>query len=115
MCHSRPVDPFSIAPAQIMHDIQANILKSRVEDKDQESIQSSTIPDPGYQWECDKYTRKHHIQKSQEVSPFTAGDLRLQDTDKTIWQRQTKNNKKIDQLNETCVTPSKTVSLGFQD
>ena len=27
--------------------------------KDQESIQSSTIPDPGYQWESDKLTVGH--------------------------------------------------------
>ena len=25
-------------------------------------------------WESDKNTRKHHIQGSQEVSPFPAGD-----------------------------------------
>ena len=25
-------------------------------------------------WESDKYTRKHHIQESQEVGPFLAGD-----------------------------------------
>ena len=28
--------------------------------KDQESIQSSTTPDPGYQWESDKLTVRHH-------------------------------------------------------
>ena len=31
--------------------------------KDQESIQSSTTPDPGYQWESDKLTVRHHKQK----------------------------------------------------
>ena len=25
-------------------------------------------------WESDKNTRKHHIQESQEASPFQAGD-----------------------------------------
>ena len=30
------------------------------EDKDQESIQSSTTPDPGYQWERDNVTISHH-------------------------------------------------------
>ena len=29
-------------------------LLSKNEGKDQESIQSSTTPDPGYQWESDK-------------------------------------------------------------
>ena len=28
--------------------------------KDQESIQSSTTPDPGYQWESDKLIVRHH-------------------------------------------------------
>ena len=28
-----------------------SIRQSKGEDKDQESIQSSTTPDPGYQWE----------------------------------------------------------------
>ena len=30
------------------------ILQSKKEGKDQESIQSSTTPDPGYQWKSDK-------------------------------------------------------------
>ena len=47
------------------------IYGSKKEYKDQESIQSSTTPDP---WESDKKTRKHHIQKGQEVSPFPTGD-----------------------------------------
>ena len=43
--------------------------------KDQESIQSSTTPDPEYQWESDKLTADT-TNESQEVSPFTAGDLK---------------------------------------
>ena len=34
--------------------------KRKKEDKDQESIQSSTTPDPGYQWESDNFTIRHH-------------------------------------------------------
>ena len=34
--------------------------KSKKEGKDQESIQSSTTPDPGYQWENDNVTIRHH-------------------------------------------------------
>ena len=34
--------------------------KSKKGCKDQESIQSSTTPDPGYQWESDKLTVRHH-------------------------------------------------------
>ena len=36
--------------------------------KDQESIQSSTTPDPGYQWESDKPT-EDTTNESQEASP----------------------------------------------
>ena len=34
--------------------------KSDKDGKDQESLQSSTIPDPGYQWENDNVTTRHH-------------------------------------------------------
>ena len=37
--------------------------KSKKEGKDQESIQSSTISDPGYQWKSDNVTIRHHKRK----------------------------------------------------
>ena len=37
--------------------------------KDQESIQSSTTLDPGYQWESDKLTVRHHKQEPRD-QPF---------------------------------------------
>ena len=51
--------------------------ESKKEGKDQESIQSSTTPDQGYQWESDKVTIDI-TNESQEVSPFlhVAGDSR---------------------------------------
>ena len=36
------------------------LIKSKKDGKDQESIQSSTTPDPGYQWESNKLTVRHH-------------------------------------------------------
>ena len=36
------------------------LIQSKKGGKDQESIQSSTTPDPGYQWESNKYTVRHH-------------------------------------------------------
>ena len=36
---------------------------------DQESIQSSTTPDPGYQWESDKLTVRHH-KREPRCQPF---------------------------------------------
>ena len=35
-------------------------LQSKKEGKDQESIQSSTTPDPGYQCKSNNYTIRHH-------------------------------------------------------
>ena len=35
-------------------------VQSKKEGKDQESIQSSATPDPGYQWENNKLTIRHH-------------------------------------------------------
>ena len=40
--------------------------KSKREGKDQESIQSSTTPDPGYQWESE-------TSQARAKSPFQAG------------------------------------------
>ena len=34
--------------------------ESKKEGKDQKSIQSSTTPDLGYQWERDNFTIRHH-------------------------------------------------------
>ena len=48
--------------------------ESREEGKDQESVQSSSIPDLGHhigKWQKHK---KYNTQVSQEVSPFPAGD-----------------------------------------
>ena len=39
---------------------QSTICKSKEEGKDQKSIQSSTTPDPGYQWESDNVTIRDH-------------------------------------------------------
>ena len=65
MWYGRPLKP------QISLRMQSD--QSKKEGKDQESIQSSTTPDPGYQWESDDVTIRHH-NESQGVSPFPAGD-----------------------------------------
>ena len=36
------------------------LIQSKKDGKDQESIQSSNTPDPGYQWESNKITVRHH-------------------------------------------------------
>ena len=43
-----------------MRTLFLGFLISKKEGKDQESIQSSTTPDPGYQWESDIFTIRQH-------------------------------------------------------
>ena len=43
----------------LKHSAQ-NAQESKKEGNDQESIQSSTTPEPGYQWESDNFTIRHH-------------------------------------------------------
>ena len=49
------------------------VYKSKRDCKDQETIQSSTTPDPGYLMGSNKNTI-NITNKSQEISPFLAGD-----------------------------------------
>ena len=43
-------------------------MQSKLGCKDQEMIQSSTTPDPGYQWKSDKFTVRHHKQEPRGQS-----------------------------------------------
>ena len=46
----------------VVYQIKADeaCSNSNIEGKDQESIQSSTTPDAGYQWKSNKLTIRHH-------------------------------------------------------
>ena len=46
-----------------------HLILSKKEGNDQESIQSSKTPDPGYQWESDNFTIRHHKQEPRGL-PF---------------------------------------------
>ena len=48
---------------------QDRLVLSKKEGKDQESIQSSTTPDPIYQWEINKLTIRHH-KREPRGQPF---------------------------------------------
>ena len=48
---------------------EMEIIQSKKKAKDQESIQSSTTPDPGYQWESDNFTIRHH-EREPRGQPF---------------------------------------------
>ena len=71
---------------------QAFIIESKKEGKDLEWIQSSTTHDPGYQWERNKLTIRHH-KESQEVSSFQAGDHKA-----TINRYAQKHNKHMTEI-----------------
>ena len=58
----------------VMHGLPSKTLllqqaESKKGCKDQESIQSSTTPDPGYQWESNKLTVTHH-KREPRGQPF---------------------------------------------
>ena len=46
------------------------VHKSKKEGKDHESIQSSTTPDPVYQWKSNKLTIRHH-KREASGQPFS--------------------------------------------
>ena len=62
-------------------------VKSKKEGKDQGSIQSSTTPDPGYQWESNKLTFRHHTREPRG-QPLSAGDHKA-----SMNRRARKHNK----------------------
>ena len=45
------------------------VQQSKKEGKDHESIQSSTTPDSGYQWESENFTIRHH-KREPRGQPF---------------------------------------------
>ena len=53
----------------ITYPLNGVLKQSKKGCKDQESIQSSTTPDPGYQWESDKLTVRHH-KREPRGQPF---------------------------------------------
>ena len=52
-----------------MFEILLHVHKSKEQDKDQESILPITTPDPGYQWESNKLTIRHH-KREPRGQPF---------------------------------------------
>ena len=60
-CNSAFFSPkYSLPHSSELNNIGDWLIQSKKDDKDQESIQSSTTPDPGYQWESNKLTVRHH-------------------------------------------------------
>ena len=81
------------------------------EDKDQESIQSSTTPDPGYQLESDNVTIRHH-KREPRGKPFQQVTTGHQQTDahESI-TKQDRNNLKDPQKKHRLGTVSKNILL----
>ena len=69
-------------------------------------MQSSTTPDPGYQWESDKLT-EDTTNESQEVSPFPAGDHEAHINRRAQNIANTRQNKNIKDVT-TFAIPSNT-------
>ena len=47
----------------------SNLVQGTKEDREQKLIQSSTPPDPGYNWDSKKLTIRHH-KREQRFQPF---------------------------------------------
>ena len=67
--------------------VESQFSQSKKKGKYQESIQSNTTPDPGYQWESDNFSIRHH---KREVSPLPASDHKV-----SINRRTRKHNKNM--------------------
>ena len=74
LCYCRYTDQTYQTVIPILIETLLGILIAQSK-KDQESIQPSTAPDPGHHMGKWQNTIKHHIQESQEFSPFPAGNL----------------------------------------
>ena len=61
-------------------------------------------------WESDKHTRKHHIQESQEVSPFPTGGHKLARNIHDSMAKTNTNNKKDPQKKHHLRTVSKKIT-----
>ena len=59
-CNSTFFSKISTTSTSESNNIGDWLIQSKKDGKDQESIQSSTTPDSGYQWESNKLTVRHH-------------------------------------------------------
>ena len=74
----------------IANDLSEQLL-SKKEGKYQELIQSSTTPDPGYHWESDNVTTRHH-NREPEISSFPTGDHKAS-TNRRAWKHSKTKQK----------------------
>ena len=89
-----------------IYPTELQLNNSKKEGKDQESIQSSTTPDPGYKWESENFTIRHHKRKPRgqpfpnfidTESPFFDLDLSITNgiVSSKIYDKQDDFNFKI--------------------
>ena len=85
-------------------------LQNKKEGKDQESIQSSTTTDPGYQWESDKVTIRHHkrVPRGQPFSQQVTTRHQQTDVNENI-TKQDRNNINDPQKKHRLGTVSKNI------
>ena len=80
-------------------------LKSKKKGQDQESIRSSTTPDPGYQWESDNVTIRHQKREQQVITRHQQTDVHKSIT------KQDRNNINDPQKKHRFGTVSKHILL----
>ena len=59
-CNSAFFPKYPLRQRSESNNIGDRLKQSKKDGKDQESIQSSTTPDPGHQWESNKLTVRHY-------------------------------------------------------
>ena len=95
ICAHPGIDPGLLVPKS---DILNTRLRgqSKKEGKDQELIQSSTTPGPGYQWESHKFTIRHHQREPKGQPFFSRWPQGINEQTQTkAKQKQVSNNKLI--------------------
>ena len=92
----------------ILNSKTAQPPKSKKGCKDQESIQSSTTPDPGHQRESNKPRVRHH-NESLEVSPFPAGDHKAHINRRARTQAQQTEDRKNTKDPQKSTAPERSV------
>ena len=61
---------FDTLVSYLIFSVETITIQSKKKGKDQEPIQPNTTPDPGYQWESDNFTIRHHKREPRGQSFF---------------------------------------------
>ena len=98
------------------HDVKwwsswRSIYPSKKEGKYQESVQSSTTPDPGHKWESDNFEIRHKRETRGQPFPSRWPQGTNKQTHTKAWQKQDRNNINDPQKKHCLETVSKNILL----